>query len=277
MDSKLKGKVTAFTSSGTTEQSLYYIRENGLQNIDYTVRYGTGLLAYTTNARARFNVARPAIEEGQISAQFLPDAIQFKKELGSDWVLSLGSVIGGDIPGISFLARVTVPNGGDGQLAYVQFTKTKRSYSLDLQNYLHIRDSGGAWFLDGTAPYDNEDPVPVTAQSPGDVATGDTPQNRAITDDILRFQIDEDFRMFLMYRPNGDDSIWVTLREIDWGWTAIIAHPAGSLWTEYSFESPPVLRGKCNPIPGTCEATPTIIDVSELPEWNDWFPNPLAQ
>ncbi len=191
-------------------------------------------------------------------------------------MLSLGTVIGTPVSGINFLARVTVPNGGEGQLAYVQLVKTKRSYTRDLQNYLDTLDSGGAWFLDGSAPYDDGEPVSVTAQQYGDVATGDSPLN-GIADDILRFSINEDFRMFLMYRPNGDDSIWVALREIDWGWTAIVAHPAGTQWTEYSFESPPIIRGRCSPIPGSCDTTPTIIDASELPEWIDWFPNPQAQ
>ncbi len=277
-DEKLKGKVTAFTSSGTTEQSLYFIRQNTSSWVDYTVRYGTGLLAQTATARVRFNVARPTIAEGQISAQFAPDPVQFKKELGGDWVLSLGTAIGTPIPGINFLASVSVSDGGDGQLAYVQLVRTKRSYTIDLQNYLNIRDSGGAWFLDGSAPYnDNEPPVSVSPGNFGDVATGDSPLNGAITDDILRLSIDEDFRMFLMYKPNGDGSIWVTLREIDWGWTAIIAHPPGTQWTEHSFESPPNTRGKCNPIPGTCDSIPTISDVWELPEWNDWFPNPVQQ
>jgi hypothetical protein len=35
-----------------------------------------------------------------------------------------------------------------------------------------------------------------------------------------RFVVEESFRHFLMYKPPGDDAIWVTLKQGSWGWTA---------------------------------------------------------
>lgn len=68
-----------------------------------------------------------------------------------------------------------------------------------------------------------------------------------------RVQVVQDFQLFLMYRPSG--GIWVTLKEIDWGWSAVVSHATGTGWTANAFESTPTLRG------------PTITDSSSLPMW----------
>src|SRR5258708_39318672 len=34
-----------------------------------------------------------------------------------------------------------------------------------------------------------------------------------------------------------------------------------------AFEGTPVTRGRCNPVPMTCDAAPTLIDTTAFPEW----------
>ena len=79
------------------------------------------------------------------------------------------------------------------------------------------------------------------------------PQQPGIVDIETRVQVVQDFQTFLMYRPAG--GIWVSLKEIDWGWSAAVSHAAGTSWTANAFESTPSLRG------------PTITDSLSLPIW----------
>jgi hypothetical protein len=91
----------------------------------------------------------------------------------------------------------------------------------------------------------------------------DLPEAGGITDDILRVNVFADFKLFLMYRPDGPDNIWVPLREVDWGWTASAEHAAGTSWTSEALVAQP-LRG------------PTIIDAypsrATFPEWQGKLP-----
>lgn len=108
---------------------------------------------------------------------------------------------------------------------------------------------------DGTATYDA---LPQEAQEGQTTAMsmGDLPNHGAITGAFTKVSIDDDFRMFAMYKPAGSGSIWVTLWQVDWGWYAAAARTSGFDWMENVFESTPGTRG------------PVTTDSTLLPEWS---------
>lgn len=77
------------------------------------------------------------------------------------------------------------------------------------------------------------------------------PEFRAVT------RIDN-FRAYFMYKPDGADSIWVTLGRLDWGWSA------GAM-RHGPFED----NTWDGPLDPRWVANPTGMATSELPVWPD--------
>ena len=57
------------------------------------------------------------------------------------------------------------------------------------------------------------------------------------------YQVDDEFRKPLMYRPDGDNSIWVTLKVIEWDWDAS-ATCTDAHWTLDSGSTPSSPSGR---------------------------------
>ena len=73
------------------------------------------------------------------------------------------------------------------------------------------------------------------------------------------YQVDDEFENYLMYRPDGDNSIWVTLKVIEWDWDAS-ATCTDAHWTLDS---------------GSTPSSPSVRYISEqsttLPIWTSDF------
>jgi hypothetical protein len=232
---------------------MYWIT-GGVAYVTYTVQYQNG---YTGTQQVSFLQATPDVT--QINASFLDgsnplNTVQFQNVPGLNGVLSLGVQMAEDslnTSGISASAQVTVPAGGDGELAFVQLANALNTATLSDGTTGVIISTGGAYQSDGSQPYGGG--MFSVSGSNGLAGFGDLPQQRGIIDTELRVQVVQDFKLFLMYRPAG--GIWVTLKEIDWGWSAAVSRASGTSWTANAFESTPALRG------------PTITDSSSLPIW----------
>lgn len=190
-------------------------------------------------------------------------AIKFNQLLDG-WVLCLGDDQGSPTnssAGMSFQAQVTAPAGGDGRLAYVQLVNGRFHVDNADGTSFDLKSTGGNWVADGPpVPYGGADGIVQFSGLTATIANSDLPALPTIQDSQIRVDASFDFQTFLMYQPPGANSIWVTLQEIDWGWSAVVTHPAGTSWADVAsnpFGSTPMLR----------PPTPTALSSTRLPIW----------
>jgi hypothetical protein len=227
---------SAYTNSDTNSPttSMYFTTPTSpgtTAKVSYNIQYDNG---YTKTVSQNLTVIAPQVQPlfENLYAKYLSDnpeeAIKFKP-LDTGWVLGLGNETG--LPdrqnGIEFAAQVTVPAAGIGQVAYVQLARGRYHVENADGTSGNIKDTGGRWLADPPVPY-SPGAVQVPLNLIATIATSDLPSQPGITDNQTLVSADFDFQMFLMYQPPGANSIWVTLQEIDWGWSATVAHPPGT-------------------------------------------------
>ena len=174
-------------------------------------------------------------------------------------------------PAMRFGATVTSPAGFSGQIGLLQLIKTDCIARTLPDHVVSHRTSGQDFVLDnhGTQVFGALIAVPagqsVTLHATGTEAPlnpwNDTPWCTLLVENPPRVDgttINEDrMRDYLMYRPEGADSIWVTLRKGGtWGWSAFAELNAQHVW---------VLREHAQTAPGI--TTPS----NELPLWSSYF------
>jgi Carboxypeptidase regulatory-like domain len=84
-----------------------------------------------------------------------------------------------------------------------------------------VESTNGAYLLDdgGDPNPQYGPPEPVSAAHPGKITDNDTPAvwpTGPNADNTIRLQKTDSFKTYLMYKPFGDNSIWVTLQVINW-------------------------------------------------------------
>ena len=84
----------------------------------------------------------------------------------------------------------------------------------------------------------------------------DSPRS-PLEDYIATLRRSEEFKTFLMYKPDGSGSVWVPLKRLDWGWsvTCVRDEPRPSPWNY--FVTAAALDSK----------DPSGFNTTELPEW----------
>jgi hypothetical protein len=122
--------------------------------------------------------------------------------------------------GCKWTAQVTAPAGGDGKIAYTQLIGRNAKKTLANGTVLH-KDSADRFVLDDAAGIQYAGSKPIGAGSSenlDDDRYGDSP-GITLTPDMVSAEGDDSFELYLMYRPDGADSIWVTLGLGRWAWT----------------------------------------------------------
>ena len=156
--------------------------------------------------------------------------------------------------GIIWSSQIKIPSIGSGQLTWIQLTKTLRTFEVPANtNPVPPLDSG-AYILDG--PADVAVYHPSFSVSPGTtglspvVSDSDSPAQKiaGTTSSVL----DDKFDLYLVYRPNTSNSIWITLGLLHWDANAT---SSGSAVTGI--------------IPSVGGAGPIGSSYTELPDWSD--------
>jgi hypothetical protein len=62
-----------------------------------------------------------------------------------------------------------------------------------------------------------------------------------------------------MYKPDGEDSIWVTLRLLTWYWFGVASKDGSGDWSLDTWDAP--------------SNAPASVDWVSLPVWDDYFSN----
>lgn len=179
-----------------------------------------------------------------------------------------GTLIYGDTPappdGITWTGTTTSPVvnspnplNGNGNLAYVQLIVLNREQTLNSGTVQEI-SSGGKFVLDrvstGLSPRYNDAQTAIASGASATHVRSDTPRT-ALSLDITKKSANEKFRNYLMYRPDGANSIFVSLARVDWHWKGETVR-AGNTWGNATNVS--------------SANNPSGSDESDLPEWRDF-------
>ncbi len=191
-----------------------------------------------------------------------PTAVSMTSQTGDVGVGATG--IAGDPPmnlyygthakvGIRWVCKATAPAGGDGEIAATQLVNDIRKRTYNAGNS-ESRISG-EFMLDSTVPYDPA--VPITAGASATWSSNDNPSS-PLTSDFAKKSANPSYRTYFMYKPDGTDSIWVTLMKLEWHWageTTRVGAPAdpGNNWTPVSGAS--------------SDRNPSGAASTELPPW----------
>jgi hypothetical protein len=156
-------------------------------------------------------------------------------------------------PGIKYAAKATPPAGGDGEIKFTQILQaalTQTPSSGPVQTW-----SIPAWWLDIDDPYANHGPHAVTAGTQGTATDNDSP-GLPLSAGFTNGTVTMTFKLYLMYKPAGADSIWVPLGLVSWGWAGSArSTDGGATWTKTS---------------GAHTATnPSGAKTNEFPTWVD--------
>lgn len=164
-------------------------------------------------------------------------------------------------PGITWNGSVQTPAIGAGEIAYVQLINYKVGV---VENGARSAEASRGFILDDDPGADAGNPSYEAAVAIGNndnkpVSSNDSPAMILIPELSAAGRIDE-FKTYLVYKPQGADSIWVTLREVEWNWSGLATKDAQGNWQL---------------APGaTSSKNPPSKDSSTLPTWDDYFSNP---
>jgi hypothetical protein len=215
------GVLTELTSQNLTQSSIqfYWVDGADSRNIQYSARMGNK--TYTGNAR--FNVKRPTVSVTSVTHTTTIYTTGQHQEL----LFGATSVFGTQTPGISFSrTNFQVPTGFSGDSFWVQTINFSFTRTLADGQTTQTSSATG---LDNKFPYSSRDPnAPSTNDLPGvclRVCGEDFPS-------IIRMQANINADMWLMFKPNGNNSIYVPLKKVSWNWSAVAIRGADFLFVK---------------------------------------------
>ncbi|PQV63392.1 hypothetical protein B1R32_11247 [Abditibacterium utsteinense] len=239
--------------------------------------YGTPI-----TLKSKFKVYRPRMDSytGTYTPRNPPAGYDTysKNGIGYDF-LGLGTPDGNkNSPGITYLGKVSTPSipNAAGEVAYTQLITANSEESIAGQGHTRQQATDA---LDSAYPprYGGSDAIAagVSAQS---VAGNDSPgavgNNAQQTGDF--FKQDSQFKAYLVYKPNGTGSIWVTLGVLNWSFkmTATLNLNNPPTYWDVTDQFPTVQANGDSPAPITGTDSTTLPEYSERIQ--DHTPVPVA-
>lgn len=175
----------------------YYWVNGGL----FTVIYTATVNGVQVRAQSTFSVLKPnatiSTAEGTIRIATQPD--------GNLW-LSFGDA--NATPGVRFGYTIQMPSGFTG--GTFQWTQVLLSTHITL-----TENTGNVLTVQGVNVIDNQFAYPFVYNG----FLEDSPDVR-LDPDLQRVTRQDSFMTYLMFRPTGNNTIWVPLRQIPWSWNA---------------------------------------------------------
>ncbi|MDR2754165.1 MAG: hypothetical protein LBC20_00530, partial [Planctomycetaceae bacterium] len=186
-----------------------------------------------------------------------PTGIRPLKPGDPDALILGGLVNGNQSPGIMWIANVAAPPIiGGGQIALNQLVNgTYQRYIEGTTTPVEKASyTNGNNILDDTFPYYN----PVSVQYT--LINGDSPGvelNRTSSSPYNKYTANFSFQTYLIYKPVGAVTIWVTLSIINWSWNAVAMHQYNTQGNQWKWEA----SGN------TASGSSTLTTI--LPTWSD--------
>lgn len=192
------------------------------------------------------------------------------------------------LPGICFSVSWNIPvnpvgfppnsNFGTGEVGFLQTVRALRRNTDDSGNVAEI-NSGSLYWLDHDATQSSvlysDISIPVNSgdQTVPQEMVNDFP-NAVVRPEDHSVRVDESYRMYLMYRPAGADSIWVTLRVVPWSWSGLLTK-AGAAWASEAPTAVPGVQPWYSVSPTSIDPITSPFTPSEpdgLPRWSGSTP-----
>ena len=181
---------------------------------DWSMTFRNGQTA-KVYAMGRMNMHRPSVTFTDSPPYFAFISTNLTTPVLGRPFLLLGAD-GGQTPGsMGFTVQVHSDFAGVSQ--WTQLINEFREWDEYPAGVLWHTTGGEDWADQGEFFFPNN--LHAT-NSPGDttfLGFGDQPGNPV---GVSRIKINDRFKTYLRYLPTGSESIWVTLRRIDWGWEA---------------------------------------------------------
>lgn len=186
-------------------------------------------------------------------------ALSFGRELGGTPVAGINAAAG-----ISWSFFATLPAGDNGYMSATQIVNTVTTFTVR-PGATPVPDppitTNGAYWLDGCSLY--SDPVRGGgAPVPVSWLDNDSPYF-ILTSQYAAVSRTDNFRIFLMYRPSGPESIWIPLGNLAWNWGASTQWTADPGLFRQGWQAP------ANPV---WTPNPTGAVSSEFPTWSGVVP-----
>jgi len=202
-----------YTDFTTANSNVVFYWLDGANN--RTVQCTATMKGSPVTAQAAFNVLRP---RAQITATGGTVALdQFFSFPYNNFRLHCG-ILNVDYAGMLYSASVTLPPGYTGQ--------TNLEWVQKVSALGRVHATNGVWYrwdvnvtpqaLDTSYPFND---------TPNDPKPWDAPASQVLGS-FNGVSYSEDFTMWLMFKPDGDNAQWVPLRKVNWHWDG-----AGSLVT----------------------------------------------
>jgi hypothetical protein len=186
----------------------------------------------------------------------LPTGIR-PSQTGNSEILMLGGLVNGTSrPGITWTANVTAPPIiGGGQIAFNQLINGTFLRYVEGNTSPSGKNSytNGNYMLDDEFPYVN--PVSVLNTLTSNDSPG-VPLVRTSSSPYNKYTASFSFQTYLIYKPTGTNTIWVTLSVISWGWNATAVYQYNTQSGQWKWEASGNTTGG--------SSTPTTI----LPTWS---------
>lgn len=186
---------------------FYWVAESANAQVSDAVTIGQ----FSSSASATFNVRVPtATFKGVITDVNPPVGIGNN---GVAYSFNLGTLNPAhpEQQGIRFIGSVTTPVNGGGKIQYSQVMTADTSYTK-LDGTKWQLSSNGALVNDMT-PYGGT-VVDVGSSSNKSINQGDSPYIKV--DPLKKLARNDGFVTYLMFQPSGSDSIWISLKAINW-------------------------------------------------------------
>ena len=232
MKSYTEGEFTTLQPSDLSDSQVsFYWTEGSYSGSLETIEDHALVNGVAETATALFNVFRPEVNSFTITNSTVSLLSVNGKE----------ALTAGDISsqppeeGSTWDASVSNPsNAVPGKIAYTQLANVYRQSFYNGDCLDQAIDSG----IDSKHPplYDFNQPLPVSVDiNAGDMAAVrnyDSPfQELSVHVPISSsklFEVNDSFDLYLMFKPNTKNSIWVTLSKASWGWHAAAEWPANA-------------------------------------------------
>ncbi len=265
--------------------AIYWVENDEGVEITYTV----SINGSSYSASARFDVNRPTSTFSCDITEAVPPVAVRYDNANVYQRLTFGDEEYG-LPGIAWTPIVTTTNNAAGKVALFQLIN---SHTVATGTASYVISTHGAHVLDSTAipipftgkyslhiPYDNVE----TSVNSNDSVVHEKVLGFPLSDSpaVIFHEIEEEierllnvqdaalrtvsrmdhFRTFLMYKPDGDGSIWVPLQKMEWFWSgASIKNEQTGVWS--------LVAGSGDSPSNAPEGEGT----TAFPEWDNHFKN----
>jgi len=216
---KNSAQVVDIPNDDKTKQVItFYHTDSGNANISVAVTYGEQ--QHQVTKTASYGILRPTVNK------FEADWTVRNPKVGLWYFLNsplLGLSLGGATQpnsnkyssGILWRSQVTPPQGGGGTIAYLNLYKNGKRKCIDLGGKPHTMPSKSP-LLDTSFPFNLKLDVATQVLS-AELVDKDTCFEE-LNNQIIAQEVEDHFIVYLMFKPDGTGSIWVTLGEMPWGW-----------------------------------------------------------